>query len=231
MRAPPRRKATLHTSWMTAPPALVTTPTMRGSLGKARLRAAAKSPSAASFSFSFASASSSAPLPDCSARSAMNCIRPRGAQNEGLPRSRSRAPSTTSAPRARRDVRLVHGDVDRRLLVLVAQAEVQMSTRGRTRAGDLAFDPDRLGERAVERALDGPPELGDGEREPWRRARRRLPAAGAGDGSGAAGAAPRPARARPQPREAAPPPAETAAAARPAPRSRSSEFAPPRSDP
>ena len=73
---------------------------------------------------------------------------------------------------ARGHLRAIEDHVDRGVLLLVLHAEVHVPARGRARAADLALDPELGDERALERAADHAPELGDRE-DAWLGLRRR----------------------------------------------------------
>ena len=72
-----------------------------------------------------------------------------------------------------RDRRAVHDDVDRRLLALVLEREVEVAARRRPSAADLALDDDRPSEGALDGPLDGAIELAHRQR-PRGLVRRRL---------------------------------------------------------
>ena len=86
-------------------------------------------------------------------------------------------------PHTRRDVRPVHDNVDGRVLVLILQAEIEVTAGGGTHAGHLALNPHRHRETSFERTLDRAIECSHGQRmfRIGTRARRRFRFAGAGN--------------------------------------------------
>ena len=92
---------------------------------------AAKSPSAASFALSRSSASSSAPRP-ARLHAVGDELQPAPRRPEGGPASQADArPVDAERPHPGRHVRAVHDDVDRRVLLLVLEAEVEVAARRR----------------------------------------------------------------------------------------------------
>ena len=172
MRAPPRLKATRQMSWMAAPVGLVTTPTMRGSVGMARFRSGAKRPSAPSLALrrSRASEARRAPRLDEFGHELQPAA---GSPERGAPPEPHSRAVDAEGPHARGDVGLVDDDVDRGLLLLVLEAEVEVPARRGARPGNLALHPHGARERVVERALDGAVELRHAEHARLGRRRRR----------------------------------------------------------